>query len=157
MSSVSAFAYAQQDFVRSIVIEGMGLFWLLAELAILCAVVTGREYLEAVGQQGVFPWKPRLRQRTRTWGLAFLGFALLVFGRHVFLRPVHVLIVQGATSSEALYSTFIQRSHEHLAVWALFITLWVLLEALIVYHGWRGYGRLRELVKAREQDGCGST
>lgn len=34
----------------------------------------------------------------------------------------------------------------HLLVWSAFVTGWVVLEGLIVYHGWRGHIRLRALL-----------
>jgi len=145
---------AAWDFARSlhqqqVLVETAGLFWLLAELVILFAILLGRHHLDTSAANARVQWTPRFTRRALVWGILFAALVLLTYGRHVFLPPVHELLLSAdaSPSAESLAALLRRRSQTHLVLWGLFITGWVLIEGLIVYHGWRGYRRLREVIR----------
>jgi hypothetical protein len=135
----TAWAEAAQSYAR---IEGAGVFWLAAELGILVLVRAGRRHLETVPLPATF----RLTQRDAPILVFALASTLLLAGlflsRHVFVEAPTDLPIAELASAAA------QAERAHLAVWSAFVVGWVVLEALIVYHGWRGYRRLVALVRA---------
>ncbi|MFP4502988.1 MAG: hypothetical protein ACLFTT_18495 [Candidatus Hydrogenedentota bacterium] len=142
-----AAVYARGMFFRQVLIESAGLFWIGAEVAILFGVLLARRHLAKHAHE------PHLRFTAQDWwcgGLLLAGFLVLagvVIGRHGVLVQPHHLIAQGASPApEALAACYEARHREHLVVWAGFVTLWVLLEAVIVYHGWRAYRVLRRVL-----------
>lgn len=124
---------------RHLLVELAGVFWLVAELALLHLVWLGREHIETT------PRSPRLNpSRVAQWRVycfVALGLALLtlVVVRRVLPLPANDML------------EIVAFEKRHLAVWAAFVVGWVVLEALIVYQGWRGYQRLRVLLGASQK------
>ncbi len=141
------FDFARMAYLRSLVIESMGLFWLFAEIAILCAVLTARRHIEQGAGESAGELVLRFRRRLLAWSLLFLALPALVYGRHLFLTPAHVSLAERSLPDAELLRIFVRRGHEHLAVWSFFIAGWVALETLIVYHGWRSFTALRRRLK----------
>lgn len=145
----AAIQFARAIHLRTLVIESAGLFWLFAELAILFAVLMGRHHLDTVPLPARFTWTPHIMRSALIWTAAFFLLAVLVYGRHLVWPPVFVMLSRGPIDGAALRALVLRRSHEHLAIWVAFVTGWVVLEALIVYHGWRAYAQLRRLISER--------
>jgi hypothetical protein len=145
-----AIRYAQSDHARNLIIESAGLFWIFAELLILLAVIAGRRYLETVPLPNRFAWTRALTLRAVAFGVIFFALCAVTYGRHLLWPPLAELLRTRALDSNAIYMLSRQRTHQHLALWGAFVTGWVVLECLIVWHGWRGYRRLRELLEARQ-------
>ena len=142
-----AIAYSQSMYRERLLYETAGLFWLAAELAILFSVVAARAELAARLDGGPPPRK--LTRRAVFWTLAFFAGAALLQYRHWVWPPVYVLLERGALDTNAAArEAYAFRVHTHLALWSAFVAGWVLLEVLIVYHGWRAY-RLLRMVLAR--------
>lgn len=140
-----AWLYARAAHVEYLIIESAGLFWLGAELAILYAMLFARRYVVAIPVPEALALSRRDWQRAIVWSAAFVTLCLVVLLRHNVLPSAHVRIQQSgsACAIEDVVRVFTQRNREHLAVWALFVTGWVVLEGLIVYHGWRVYRVIR--------------
>lgn len=120
--------------MRHLAVEGAGVFWIAAEMAILFLVQWGREHMEER------PLQPGLQlSRTSQWRA--IGYALLVFVLSAIVARRAVLSLRAPQDPIAF-------ELEHLTLWAQFVTAWVLLEIAIVYHGWRGYRTLRSLLGA---------
>jgi hypothetical protein len=123
------------------------LFWIAAEILILTAVVLGRRRL-ALGP----PFGGNFRRQE--WRLLFVSAAAcalltaVVLGRYLVLpQPVHLL---EAGEDPALAASFYRlRLLQHLLLWSVFVVVWVLLEGLIVYQGWRGYRLLRNYLGSK--------
>ena len=112
---------------RHLLVELAGVFWLVAELALLHLVWLGREHLQHT------PHSPHLTPsraaRMRLFSFAALSVLLLalVVGRRMMPLPDNDMVA------------IVAFEQMHLAVWSAFVVGWVVLEALIVYQGWRGY------------------
>lgn len=136
---------------RQTLIECAGLFWIFAELVILLGVIAGRGHLESAPRAERFHWTPALTRKAVFYAV---GFGLLVcctLGRHVFLEPVYHYLEGQARAGQLPDAAFmkalwLRRTHQHLVLWAAFVTGWVALETLILYHGWRGYCQLKTLL-----------
>ncbi len=157
-----AVLYARQVFYRHTLVESAGLFWLLAEFLILFAVLAGRRYLETDPVSRTFRWTGRDTQRALTLGVLFGVLAVFTYGRHVFLLPVHAFLLVQPDAADAAFLDAVaqmtrQRNGEHLVLWAAFVTGWVVLEVLIVYHGWRGHLLLRRLLDSSSPPSGGFT
>lgn len=120
---------------RHLAIESAGVFWLAAEMAILLLLLWGREHLARTPTSTTLHLTPRIRNYAYGLGLLALALTALVIGRFLWAAA--------PTLSEADAR---QRELLHIALWAAFVTGWVLYEILIVYHGVRGYQRLRQLL-----------
>jgi hypothetical protein len=133
---------ARLEYFQVLLIESAGLFWIFAEICILFGVRAGRRYIEC----GDFDTL-HLR-KTLPWALAFFVLSTGLLGRHFlgvpFYRQVGQLAISGGDSAlrEALLA-HVSAQRTHYTVWASFVTTWVVLEACIVYNGWRGYCSLR--------------
>jgi hypothetical protein len=130
-------------------VECAGLFWILAELLILYAVLTARRYLETEPIPRTIAWTRRDARRTLLWVMGFAALCAAVFLRHYFSPPAYEyleLYASGEIPLSRFQDLYVSRFHIHQIFWAGFVTLWVLLEAIIVYHGWRAYRRLREVL-----------
>ena len=145
---------ARVEYCRVLLTEAAGLFWILAEICILFAVRVGRRLLDAEGLSLESMQVRFEKARAMVWGGLFLLFSAVLFGRHLFDLPLHrqlAQLVAGGTEvdlREAL-NAHVSVMRMHYAIWASFVTVWVILEACIVYNGWRGYRRLSELLAAR--------
>ncbi|MCC6143648.1 MAG: hypothetical protein IT368_07565, partial [Candidatus Hydrogenedentes bacterium] len=93
----------------------------------------------------------RDEQRIFVLGAIFVALlAALVLGRHYVLLQPYELIEGGAANLAAAVALYKTRLLQHLAIWACFVVLWVLLEAAIVFQGWRGYRSLRAMLDVPE-------
>jgi hypothetical protein len=142
--TLDAVLYSRAFFARQLVIEGAGLFWLGAEVAILFGALLARHHLETTPGCPRLAFQRRDALRAIGWAAVFLLFSAVVLGRHfVLAQPQHLEDIEVA-------AVVLQARHrEHLAVWAAFVAGWVALEAMIVYHGYRGYMAFRKAVDAR--------
>ncbi len=138
--------YARQEHMRWMLIEAMGVFWLTAEIMILQMMLAGRDFLNRLREATPGQWRPPYARILIAGLLSLIILLAITFGRTWIAPPVHTLFARAAPGDSALQSLFRQRYHEHMMIWSVFITGWVLLEALIVYHGWRGYWTLRQLM-----------
>ncbi len=132
-----ALQWLAEESRRRLLIESAGLFWLAAEVAILWAVWLA--------------WRRVAAGRTRLWpltayelGAGALGLATLALlsaytlARHV--QPGAALAALNAGAPPPVVADAFRRvSLEHLALWSWFVLGWVVLEAVIVYTGWRAY------------------
>ena len=145
---------ARVEYCRVLLTEAAGLFWILAEICILFAVRVGRRLLDAEGLSLESMQVRFEKARAMVWGGLFLLFSAALFGRHLFDSPLHRQLAQlvaggdGVDLGRAL-NAHVSLMRAHYAVWASFVTLWVILEAGIVYNGWRGYRRLAQLLAPR--------
>ncbi|MFM1918390.1 MAG: hypothetical protein RLZZ303_24 [Candidatus Hydrogenedentota bacterium] len=113
-----------------LLIEAAGVFWLLAEVAILFAV---REARRTLSGRPARDWRPRLA----LW-ISITAVPLLLLLLHAWtLTRIDWLDAPIKPESAAQRLTF--HVHRHLAVWSLFIFGWVALETLIVAEGLRAY------------------
>ena len=113
-----------------LLIEAAGVFWLLAEVAILFAV---REARHTLSGQPARDWRPRLA----LW-MSIAAVPLLLLLLHAWtLTRIDWLDAPITPGSAARRLTF--HVHRHLIVWSLFIIGWVALETLIVAEGLRAY------------------
>lgn len=137
----------QAHLVSDLLSECAGLFWIGAELAILYLLLVVRRHLEQ-NPAARLTFTTRERSRARLWFLAWILFALTPFGRLITV-PGHCLYAflihhDARALPPALY---IRVLHYHLGLWALFVTVWVVLEALIAFHSVCGYRQLRRIVR----------
>lgn len=142
-------------FRAEMLIETAGLFWIFAELCILLGVLAGRDHLERISPAGHFVWRSRLTAWAIGFGLFFVLLLFAVYGRHFYWKPVAVLLEQGYETARVLEADVVVRAFRaarfrHQGLWAIFVTIWVLLEVMIVYHGWRGFRLLRVQLRAEE-------
>ncbi len=145
----AAMHYAATTHAREILIESVGLFWILAELIILFFVIAGRDHLENRPASPKFQWSPRWTCRAAMMTAFFLALCAAVYGRGWLWLPVHAQIVEAAEGTvdiQQVQAAFAASCRRHLAVWAAFVAVWVILEILIVCHGWRAYRKLRTLL-----------
>ncbi len=145
-----AMQYAATTHAREILIESAGLFWILAELLILFFVIAGRDHLENRPASPTFHWSPRLTCRVAMMTVFFLALCAAVYGRDWIWPPVHAQVVEAAEGTVDIHqvqAAFTASCRRHLTIWAIFVAVWVILEILIVYHGWRGYRKLRTLLR----------
>lgn len=129
-------AYVQARQRVDMLVETAGLFWIAAELAILFLVLAGCRHLETTPLAPQFNLTSRERYRLAVGAAAFVLLSAGVMARYAFPAPI---------APEDAAAVLSNRVHVHIAIWAAFVTTWVLLEILIVFHGWRGYRRLRRL------------
>ena len=139
--------YARQEYLRWMLIETMGIFWLVAEIAILLMVRAGRGYLDGIRTGTLTAWRPPIFRIVVATALATLSLCIATYGRHWFIPPLHSVIAVSPPGMDAIRALFRQRHREHIIVWSGFVTAWVLLEAVIVYQGCRGYCALRQLLR----------
>lgn len=132
-----AFAASQALEIRVIGAEAAGIFWLGAELAILLAVLAARAYLRGPVDAPLFP--PSQRRRFAVWLGGLLAVGAVLLARHLVWRAPHRTAamtewtVHGDPARVDLaYHAFLTSHH---VVWLVFVAGWVILEALIVWHG----------------------
>lgn len=148
----AAITYAYRRHVMTLLTEGAGLFWVFAELVILFLVIPISERLcENPINTALVPTRGEL-QRIIVWTAAFVIATFAVFGRHLIWPPAYVLLANPAIALEQFSAILLVRERTHLALWTGFVTLWVLLEILIVCYGIRSYRRLRELLGIRNPE-----
>ena len=139
--------------MRYLAIESAGLFWLFVEILILFVVLAGRRYLS--GESTL--WSAGLKRRASLTMLGFAFLAAATFGRHLFLVPVHRFLAAHVAAGQVPVVTQVKmvvshRAHEHLLLWSLFIFGWVLLEVMIVYHGWCSAVMIRSRLRAPHEE-----
>lgn len=129
----SIFAYIEARRRVDLLVESAGLFWIAAELVILFLVIAGRRHIDTEPAPVQFALTRAEKRRALAGSIGFALVSLVVLSRYFLAREVE------AETAAAVLSS---RVHIHIAVWASFVTVWVVLETVIVYHGWRGYRRL---------------
>jgi len=144
MPSPDDIAFAERLFRAELGIEVAGLFWIAAELAILFCMLVARFHVEHRPAQPAMSLDPRHRRQIHRWIAAFLLLTAAVLGRHLVISPLPAGVSQ-ATNEQALAAAYATRIWVHNGVWFAFVTAWVVLETVIVYHGWRTYRSLRRL------------
>jgi len=130
-------AYIQARQRIDLLVESAGLFWIAAELIVLFLVRAGKRHIETEPLPERFALTRVEKVWAVAWAVGFALLALLVLGRHFLTARIDPADATATLSANL---------HMHLSTWAGFVTAWVVLEMLIVYHGWRGYRRLRHLL-----------
>jgi len=133
-----AHAAIRFQIVPTAALEGVGLFWLGAELAILFFMLAARRHIQSRPLPHSFSLNQNERRRALIWMFCFAGFAAAVLARHV----IHAL---SPPPSDTL-PLVVHRARVHMTVWSGFVTGWVALELAIVYQGYRGYTALKKLL-----------
>lgn len=141
-------------FQREMLIEGAGVFWIVAELAILYAVTVGGRVL----RERPLPKRISLSRRER-WlaaGLAGLAIALTaaVYGRFLIWVPMPAAVEATAALDppdipRAVYAAVRDHVQVHVAIWCAFIAAWIVLETAIVVQGIRAFHALADLIRAQ--------
>ena len=148
MPSIDAIDRALSQFTQEFFVETVGVFWIGAEVVILFAVTAALRHFNATPLPAIFTLTSAEKRRAFWWAGGVVLLCAATFGRHFFLTPIHTALAAiespGDGEVEALYFS---RAHIHLAIWCLFISAWVVLEAAIVFQGVRAFARLRRLVR----------
>jgi hypothetical protein len=152
---------ARIDFIQVIATEAAGLFWIFAECLILIWVRAGRKTLAKSNRVEFNVDKYKLVVGT----LIFLIISTAILSRHFMGRPYHeqLSIILSANGSDQLQNlqtavnARLASQRTHFALWASFVTIWVLLESAIVYNGWRGYQNLRALLRNPSPESSGTS
>jgi len=131
--SAELLAWAETARWRHLAVESAGVFWIAAELFILALVCWGREHLGKAPTRTRLTFSAAVRWRFR----AALGVTLVL---------VIVVARRAFVVAEPNVEAIVRDELAHLALWALFVTAWVVLEAAIVYQGYRGYRLLGGLL-----------
>ncbi len=142
---------AGEQFRLELLLEAVGLFWIVAEVAILYCMIA------AVRLFATRPFPARIsltqaeRRRALRWALAMVGLVAAVFGRHIFIAPLpeafSAIAAAGDNVQALAEQAYYTRTHIHVALWCGFITAWVLLEIAIVVQGIRAYKHIRGLTE----------
>lgn len=140
---------AGEQFRLELLIEAVGVFWIVAEVAILYCMTA------AVRLFATRPFPARIsltraeRRRALRWALTMMGLVAAVFGRHIFIAPLpeafSAIAAAGDNVQTLVEQAYYTRTHIHVALWCAFITAWVLLEIAIVIQGIRAYKHIRGL------------
>lgn len=153
IAASDALAYAHRQYHRMLLIEGAGLFWILAELAILFVCVCARQRLASRPPFLDFALRPAEIRRATQWLALFVLGAVAVMGRHWIWPPVYTVLSEPDDSVPplaAIREMWLARTYAHSATWSLFVLLWVTLEIAIVIEGRRAYVLLRDRIENRE-------
>lgn len=153
IAASDALAYAHRQYHRMLLIEGAGLFWILAELAILFVCICARQRLASRPPVLDPTLNPTEIRRAARWLILFALGAVGVMGRHWIWPPVRTVLSgmhDSAPSTVAIREIWLARTYAHSAIWSLFVVLWVALEIAIVIEGWRAYTLLRDHLENRE-------
>jgi hypothetical protein len=145
-------SFVRAVFLRELIIEWVGLFWLSAEVLILLAVVAVSDYISREERPALVSWRVVWSHPVVLFSIGVLTVAFLSQLRYFWWPPLFIhLGTQESTGlpldEEGLSILFLTRRHQHQGVWALFVAGWVLFECLIVCQGWKGYVRLRQLFR----------
>ncbi len=140
-----ALALASRLWTRDLVVEAAGLFWIAAELGILYLVLLARFHVEHRPSEPVPCLSPAFRRRLWRWIAGFLLLCVLIGARFYFypLRDALEAALQTSAHPDAIAALYARWAYTHALVWCAFITIWVILEAAIVYHGRHVYLGLR--------------
>ena len=140
---------AQAQFRQELLLETAGVFWIVAEVAILFCMTTARRIFATRPVPPRVSLTPEERRRALRWGAGSIVLIIAVFGRHLFLSPLpealQGVLAEGANLRERTQLLYMSRVHLHVALWCTFITGWVALEIAIVAQGVRAYRALRRL------------
>jgi len=119
--------------------ETAGIIWIIAELAILYGLLIAQRILDRPEIDAPFHLTPREWRRAYIWAAAVLVLTLALYARTIWVPPPTLLMTHPGT----LYRGTRLFLSVHNAIWAAFVTAWIILEALIVYRGLRLYLRLK--------------
>ena len=142
---------AQARFARMLAIEGAGVFWILAEVAILYFVTVGGRML----RRRPLPQRLTLVREDRVLAAILASLSatlfLLLCVRHAIQSPLPTALEQASYADptrigEAAYVAFAEYARVHIMIWCSFIVLWVLLEVAIVVQGIRAFRALSGLL-----------
>lgn len=129
-----------------LLIELCGVFWIAAEMIILFFVIEARRHVGRSPLPAAPVWDRAATRRAVIFALAVFGVLGTVVIRPMVWAPLSARLRSGSLdlSSAAMHDFF--AVHRHLVVWVAFVTVWVVLEAAIVYQGYRAYRLFRNRI-----------
>ncbi len=140
---------AGEQFRLELLIEAVGVFWIVAEVAILYCMTAAVRLFATRPFPAHISLTQAERKRALRWALAMAGLVAAVFGRHIFIAPLPeafgAIAAAGGNVQALAEQAYNTRTHIHIALWCSFITAWVLLEIAIVIQGIRAYKHIRGL------------
>lgn len=145
---------ARDLFFRQCFVEGAGIFWLAAELAILLFVLAARRHLEASPASSRLVFTRADAQCAFGFAIGTIFLSAIVYGRHFVVPPAYLAPLPDPS---ALARALEGQVYRHLLFWAGFVTGWVALEAVIVYHGYRAWRALMRLLQPQPHIPRGSS
>lgn len=154
-SMEEALSLANRLWSRDLMVETAGLFWIAAELAILYLVLLARFHVEHHPREPSPRLTPKFRRRALVWTAGFLVLCLALIARF-YLYPLPDML-EAALRTQAspgdIALLYARWAYAHSLIWCAFITLWVVLETAIVYHGRHVYIGLRKALADRHPAG----
>ena len=154
-----ALSLASRLWARDLMVETAGLFWIAAELAILYLVLLARFHVEHRPNATVPFITPKFRRRAWVWTAAFLLLCLAI-GVRFYLFPLRDNLeaaLHANANSHDIAALYARWAYTHALIWCVFITIWVILEAAIVYNGRHVYLALRKALAAPHSAGIPSS
>lgn len=145
---------ARDLFLRQCLVEGAGLFWLAAELAILLFVLAARRHLETNPTSSRLFFTRADAQRAIAFAIATIFLSAIVYGRHFVVPPAYLAPLPDPS---AFIRALEGQVYRHLLLWSGFVTGWVALEAVIVYHGYRAWRAMMRLLQPQPHIPRGSS
>lgn len=143
---------ARERFRTDLLIEGAGVFWLVAELAILYAVTVGGRALRERPLPGRLVLTSRERWIAAALALLSAGLIALVCARFLLApalpEAVEAAALETSGVADAVYAAVVRHIQVHLVIWCTFIAGWVVLESLIVIQGIRAFHALARVIGA---------
>lgn len=141
-----ALSLANRLWSRDLMVETAGLFWIAAELAILYLVLLARFHVEHYPRESNPRLTPKFRRRARRWTAGFVVLCAAVAARFYLYPLPHILetALRNQASPNDIALLYARWAYTHSLIWCAFITIWVVLEIAIVYHGRRVYIGLRK-------------
>ena len=150
---VEALSLASRLWSRDLMVETAGLFWIAAELAILYLVLLARFHVEHYPNEPFPKITAKFRRRAWVWTAGFLLLSAAVVARF-YLYPLHDNLeaaLHAQASPDSVAALYARWAYTHALIWCAFITIWVILEAAIVYQGRQVYLGLRKALTEPHQ------
>ncbi len=138
--------------MRMLFIELCGVFWIAAEMLILFFMIEARRHVGRHPVPAGPVWDAFATRRAILFCMVASIFLLAVLVRPFLWVPLHIQLQDGPVSVYSAATADFLAVQRHLAVWAGFVTVWVILEMAIVYQGYRTYQALCR----RLDDGAGA-
>ena len=130
------------------VVELSGVFWIAAEMVILFFMIEARRHIFRKPLPPSAVWDRESTRRAAIFAV-LLGLVLgTVLGRSFACEHLSARILRGAVGLKEAALVDAQAIRAHLALWGLFVTIWVVLEGAIVFQGYGAYlGLCRRLTE----------